>query len=137
MFDLDKPNLNIIRKKRNITVQMKNLLFLMTILLAFGPAVFAQKTPDFQTVKTAKGLMVIYRNQPQAFAFLVPQGYQNAEPDSENSLLIGTDSEVLSEGLLVYFVKKSKTLDKKKTSDDLETLSDYRAANLATLEKVF
>lgn len=116
---------------------MKNLLLLITILLAFGQPVCAQeKQTAFQTVKSAKGLMVFYRNPPQAFAFLVSQGNLNGEPEG-NNVQIMTDSGALSEPLVVYFFKKADFLDKKKMYDDVEVLSAYRERNIATLEKVF
>ena len=116
---------------------MKNLLLLITILPVFILPVSAQKTPDFQTIKTEKGMMLLYRNEPQAFSFLVPQGNQDSVQNDDGSLLIATDSDALSEALLVFFIKKSDFLDKKKMYDDSEILSVHRDLTVKKLEQVF
>ncbi|HRH44360.1 MAG TPA: hypothetical protein PKY82_22185 [Pyrinomonadaceae bacterium] len=112
---------------------MKTFTFLITLNIFLSSILFAQNqpTPDFQTVKTEKGMMVLNNNQKQPFAFLVagknPEGSQR--PDG--SLLIQTDSA----GLLIYFVKTSSFLEGNKQNTESEVLTAYRDWDISAQEK--
>lgn len=112
---------------------MKTFTFLITLNIFLSSILFAQNqpTPDFQTVKTEKGMMVLNNNQNQPFAFLVagknPEGSQR--PDG--SLLIQTDSA----GLLIYFVKTSSFLEGNKQYTESEVLTAYRDWDISAQEK--
>ncbi len=107
--------------------------FILTILALFVLilAVSAQRTPDFQTVKTEKGMAVFNYNQAQAFSFLVAGNNPEGKQNDDGSLLIKTDSGAL----YVYFAKTSDFLDKKKTYNELETLNAHRDQDILTQEK--
>lgn len=112
---------------------MKSFTFLIIATLFLSSFLFAQNqpTPDFQTVKTEKGMMVINNNQAQPFAFLVagknPEGKQN----NDGSLLIQTDSG----GLIIYFIKTTDFLEAKKKYNESEILTAHRDWDISAQEK--
>jgi hypothetical protein len=90
---------------------------------------FAQ-TPDFQTVKTEKGMMVLNNNKAQPFSFLVAGNNPQGEQNNDGSLSIRTDSN----GVTVHFIKTADFLETKKTYSVDETLKAHKAWDIATQE---
>ena len=103
------------------------------ILFVFTVAATAQQTPDFSTVKTEKGMMVLNNNQVQPFSFLVAGKNPNARQNDDGSLQIATDSG----SLIVYFIKTSAFLDKKKSYNEAETLAAHRVWDVAAQENAW
>ncbi len=112
---------------------MKILILAIAILLGLTLPSAAQNAPDFTTVKTEKGMMVLNNSKAQAFSFLVPGKNPSGQQDDDGSLVISTDTGVA----VIYFVKTSTFLDKKKTYTEAETLAAHRDWDIAAQEKAW
>ncbi len=112
---------------------MKNLLFIIFASLILSVTVTAQQIPDVSTVKTEKGMMVLNNNKVQPYSFLVPGGDPQGKQNSDGSLVIATESGVIT----VYFGNRSVFLDKKKTYTEAETLIAHRDQDISTQEKAW
>jgi hypothetical protein len=99
---------------------MKNIVIVFLTIILLSAAVSAQEyqTPDFLTVKTAKGMMVVNNNKPKPFAFLIAGKEITAQQMENGSLLFTVDGRVLN----VVFVKTSEFLGDKKDADEAEIL---------------
>ncbi len=111
---------------------MKKLLFFVTSLFVFCLPIFAQ-TPDFQTVKTEKGLMVLNRNPTQSFSFLVAGNNPKDEQNADGSLSVATDNG----GFELYFVKTNDLLGTKKLTNETEILEAHRDWDIANQENAW
>jgi hypothetical protein len=111
---------------------MKNLTIVLIAIFALCLPILAQ-TPDFQTVKTEKGMMVLNNNKVQAFSFLVAGSNPSGKQNDDGSLFIKTDSG----GLYVHFVKTKDFLGTKKVTDELEILKAQREWDVANEEKAW
>jgi hypothetical protein len=110
---------------------MKHLTIILTAIFIFALPIFAQdQQPDFQTVKTAKGMMVMNNNRAQSFAFLVAGSNPEGKQNQDGSLLIQTDTGAV----IVYFVKTSTFLDPKKITKPNEILYAHREQDIANQE---
>lgn len=112
---------------------MRTVVTILFACFIFNFTADAQQTPDFSTVKTEKGMMVIHNSKAQPFSFLVPGKDPNGRQNDDGSLLIGTGSGAI----FVYFVKTSNFLDKKKIYTEAETLAAHRDSDIATQEKAW
>ena len=115
---------------------MKNLLITLFTTLFLSLNILAQ-TPDFQTIKTAKGMMILNNSKVQPFSFLVAGKNPKGELSDDGSLLVATDSPALAEAVLIFCVPKSDFPDNVKISDELEMLSVYRKLNVLKLEQIY
>ena len=111
---------------------MKVLILAIASMLILYLPVTAQQ-PDFTTVKTEKGMMVLNNSKAQAFSFLVPGKNPSGQQDDDGSLVISTDTGVA----VIYFVKTSTFLGKKKTYTEAETLAAHRDWDIAAQEKAW
>ena len=111
---------------------MNKIILTTFALFTFGLPITAQQ-PDFQTVKTEKGMMVLNNNKVQPFSFLVPGSDPNGKQDVDGSLVISTNLGVA----VVYFVKTNDFLDKKKTYTEAEKLAAHRDWDIARQEKAW
>lgn len=111
---------------------MNKLLITLFTTLFLSLNIFAQ-TPDFQTVKTEKGMMVLNNNKVQPFSFLVAGNNPNGKQNDDGSLFIQTDSG----GLYVHFIKTKDFLGTKKLTDELEILKAHRDWDVANEEKAW
>ena len=109
---------------------MKKLLLILTTLFIFSLPIAAQ-IPDFQTVKTEKGMMILNNGKVQPFSFLVAGSNPNGEQNDDGSLFIKTDSG----GLYVHFIKTKDFLGTKNLTDELEILKAQRDWDVANEEK--
>ncbi len=112
---------------------MNKILLLFFVLCVLALTSAAQVTPDFQTVKTAKGLLVLNNNAAQPFTLLVPGGNPTASQNNDGSLQISTDFN----GLVVYFVKTKEFLGTKKITDESEILKAHRDWDIAAQETLW
>ena len=69
---------------------MKVIIVALFTCSVLSFAVAAQVVPDFSTVKTEKGMMVLNNNKVQPFSFLVPGSDPNGKQDVDGSLVIST-----------------------------------------------
>jgi hypothetical protein len=111
---------------------MKKTLFIVTALFIFNLPIAAQ-TPDFQTVKTEKGLMVLNRNSTQSFSFLVAGSNPKDRQNSDGSLSVATDNG----GFEIYFVKSKDFLGTKKPTNEAEILQAHQDWDIAKEENAW
>ena len=111
---------------------MNKLLTSLFTIFVLSVAIIAQ-TPDFQTIKTAKGMMVLNNSKVQPFSFLVPGDNATGSQNDDGSLIVKTDTGVA----YVYFVKTSAFLDNKKAYTEAETLAAHRDWDIAAQEKAW
>lgn len=111
-------------------MKIKLIISTLIICLALSNSVIGQSIPDFSTVKTDKGMMVLNNSKAQAFSFLVPGKNPSGQQNADGSLMISTDTGVA----VIYFVKTSTFLDKKKTYTEAETLAAHRDQDIASQE---
>ena len=112
---------------------MKFVSLAIVTVLILGLSVEGQRTPDFSTVKTDKGMMVLNNSKAQAFSFLVPGKSPSGQQNDDGSLVVSTDTGVA----VIYFVKTSIFLDKKKSYTEAETLAAHREWDIAAQEKAW
>jgi len=113
---------------------MKKYTVLIVAILLASFTIFAQeKQPDFQTVKTEKGMMVLNNNKAQPFAFLVAGNNPEGKQNQDGSLFVQTDRQ----GLNVYFIKTADFLDGRPTKSESETLYNHREWDVAAQEKAW
>ncbi len=111
---------------------MKNLFLTIILSLFLCEIAFAQQpTPDFQTVKTEKGMMILNNNKTQPFSFLAAGGNPKGEQNDDGSLFIQTDRN----GVLVYFVKTEWFADKTKKLNENEIPAAHRKYEVANFEQ--
>ena len=111
---------------------MQSAILILTVLLFCDAAITAQQ-PDFSTVKTDKGMMVLNSLRAQPFSFLVPGKNPAGTQNKDGSLTITTDAGIV----VVYFIKTTDILDKKKSYTDVETLAAHRDLDIATQESAW
>lgn len=111
---------------------MKKILLVLTTLFIFSLPILAQ-TPDFQTIKTDKGLMVLNRNPTQAFSFLVAGSNPKDSQNADGSLSVATDNG----GFELYFVKAKDFLGTKKLTDEVEILKAHQDWDIAKEENAW
>ncbi len=108
--------------------------FLLTIFAIFilSLSAFGQ-TPDFQSVKTEKGLMVLNNNKAQSFSFLVAGNNPKGEQNADGSLSVATDKG----GFELYFVKTKDFLGTKKLTDEVGILQAHQDWDIAKEENAW
>jgi|GEM_PF-6377540 len=112
---------------------MKTTIAILIVSFILSVTIAAQQTPDFSTVKSEKGMMVLNNNKVQPFSFLVSGKNPTGRQNDDGSLLVGTDSGVI----VVYFVRSVDFLAKKKTDTAVETLIVHRDHDISTQEKAW
>lgn len=114
---------------------MKNIIFVLVLCLFLNSFVIAQKqsTPDFSTVKTEKGMMVVNNNPSQPFSFLVAGKNPTGAQKDDGSLLVETESN----GVIVYFIKTKDFLAAQKLTNETEILKAHRDWDIAVQEKAW
>lgn len=111
---------------------MKKLLLILTTIFFISLPIVAQ-TPDFQTVKTEKGMMILNNSKVQPFSFLVAGQNPNGKQNDDGSLFIKTDSGAL----FVHFVKTKDVPVTEKMTDELRILKAHRDWDVANEEKAW
>jgi hypothetical protein len=108
--------------------------FLLTIFatIILTLSIFGQ-TPDFQTVKTEKGLMVLNRNPTQSFSFLVAGSNPKDRQNSDGSLSVATDDG----GFELYFINVKDFLGTKKPTNEAEILQAHQDWDIAKEENAW
>lgn len=101
------------------------LFTLFTIFSAFA------QTPDFQTVKSADGLIFVNNNKVQRFSFFVAGKNPTERQNEDGSFLLETEDG----GVYAYFVKTSEFLDPKKPVDRANILEAQRDRDVEMEEK--
>ena len=112
--------------------KMKTILLTIIATIILSISVFGQ-TPDFQTVKTEKGMMILNNSKVQPFSFLVAGQNPNGKQNDDGSLFIKTDSGAL----FVHFVKTKDVPVTEKIIDELRILKAHRDWDVANEEKAW
>lgn len=97
---------------------MKNILFAIILMIFSGSAIFPQKTPQFFAVKSDHGIIVVYNNKANTFAFEIFG--KDIKPQNMNPglMLFLVDGKVLQ----INFPKVKDVLEGKKLTDEKEIL---------------